>query len=188
MSTETQATPEVPTDPAAVPAWVQQAVVGAENQQVVTAKFADMLKSLETMKAQAAKRVDEATAAAKAAQAELVNTQQQRTAADVDSALLERQIQVLLDSGLDKEVVDSYCLRDITTDVTKSDNPIAMRRGFDRILVACNAQLMAKRADVPRPAPVARTNTGPPPKRQAREPKSELEAALDAEYGETFEL
>lgn len=151
------------------------------DRTLVTARFADLMSALDTVKGElkdAKETSDREIAAAKEAV-----TQN----ATVNSKLLEQQIRMMSEQ-LNPEIREAYyCEADPLIEELTSDNGATVLRATDRMICACNKQMMQMRADSVTTRPSA-------PKRKAEAeleppaPEEQHQDPVTRALAETFEL
>lgn len=155
------------------------AALSEEDKALVTARFEDLMKAVDVANEQAAATKTELVAATKAAEeaASTANTN------EVNMNMVAQQIKIMADQ-LNPELKDTfYCDPDNLIEEMKSRDPAALLRATDRMICACNKQMMelrSSRMTTSEPAPPAR-------KRKISETEPVADPLTRA-LAETFEL
>jgi len=125
------------------PLETAMSTIGEAERKLITARFADLVKACDEMKTQlvdAETERDKATTALKAASNAPA------------TEMLEKQIKMMAEQ-LNPEIRSTYyCDADTLIGELTSDHPATLLRAADRMLCACNRQMMELRAKPSEPA------------------------------------
>lgn len=132
------------------------------DRTLVTARFADLMTALDNAKSELTKQEEKAQMEIEEAKKAASQT------ATFNNQLLKDQIRMMSEQ-LNPDIRQAYyCEADNLIDELTSDTPATVLRAADRMICACNKQMMQMRAaNVPRPDP---------PKRKAEDERPEPEA------------
>lgn len=147
-----------------------------EDKALVTARFEDLMKAVDAANQQATEAKNDLVAANKAVE----DAKSQAASNEVNMDVVARQIKIMADQ-LNPELKDTfYCDPDNLIEEMKSKDPVALLRATDRMICACNKQMMELRAN--------NVVTSEPPSRKRKLSENEVADPLARALAETFEL